>query len=276
MGGITDSVLGKKENTQQQSYGTQFTNFQQPDANAIRSQQGNVIGAANQFSGFANQLAGQGLQNVQGINTNFSQFNPNLNTNFAQFNPTQGLDAQSQQLMSQEMGNRAAAQNTQAGQISQQFRNNPALAAILNSQNAAVGQLNNNPLAFQAGQNQQQRELGTFQANQGAQQLGNQAQLAQSQQLAQLLGMGNQAQQQQLSGLGQVLGFAGQGAQSQNALLQSLAQIGQMFGQQVSSSEQSSQSGAPGLLERTMGFDPAALVNKYNPIAQAGANATKK
>lgn len=177
----------------------------------------------DQLSGYQQQAAGS----APTLGANFQRASLNTQSFIPQFG--QGLDQTSQQLISQELGNRQAQAARQQQQIAQQFRNNPGLARILGFQNQASNALANNPLAFTAQQAQtgrQIQEAGAQQQGQAAlnqallqatgsaneqQTLQNQAALAQQQ--ARLAGLGAASQfGQQQAGLGQqIIGNLGTG-----------------------------------------------------------------
>jgi hypothetical protein len=176
-----------------------------------------------------NQQFGQQVQQgLQGFNTNFSQFNPTLNTNFAAPQFSTGLDATSNNLLSQQ-GEAAAGKLAGTNQqIASTYGNkSPGLAQILQTQAGVNSQLSQNGNVFNAQQNQMGREAAGYQLGQQAQSLGNQAQLAQSQANQNGLALNNQA-------IGQRLQIAGLPAEANQNLAALLSGLGILQGQKVS------------------------------------------
>jgi hypothetical protein len=134
-----------------------------------------AIGATQQFQN-------QAQQGANAIGTDFNRFVPQLQTNFA---AKPGLDAFSQQLLSQAQ----QSQNRQLGATQQQIARSvqgPS-AGILQSQAAIQSRLNGNPAMFQVAAQQVGRQ-------QQEAQLNNQAALAQQGAYNTGLSASNQAQ----------------------------------------------------------------------------------
>ena len=277
--GLGEKILGKNETVQKDSNASKFTTFGQGDANSLEYQKQALEQTGNEGGQQLYNLNNR-IQNYQSpqLNSNFGQYQANLNTNFQGPQFSQGLDTTSQNLLSQELGNRQAQLQRQQQGIQQQFggRNNQ-LSQILQSQAGAQAQLANNPLAFQLGQQQMGREAQQYQLGQQAQQLGNQALLSQQGFNAGLQGQGNQTLGQQF-GLDQSL-FQGQigaiGAQNnyQANLLNQLAQLAQLRGAQNSVSQESQTSNQRGLADALMArMNPFSRENTFNKVVSGNAS----
>lgn len=214
-------------------------------ANQIRNQTGiNQAGIEQQQRNF-NNYQNTARDSSANLQKNFGS--ANLNTEFAGPQFGQGLDATANQLISSERGAQQAGLQRNLQGLSQQFRNNPALAKILGSQATAQSQLASNPLAFQAMQEQRGREIQQNQATNQAQGLTNDARLAQTGSQNQAGQLGNQAQLQQQNSVLSALQNAGNFGQAQNQMGQQLIGNQQSglgtFGKQVQNQQQSGRAG---------------------------------
>ena len=175
------------------------TEFRPEDIQAIRGAQSTYQGM---FPGLLTDLQARQKAVLTGVQAPQTGFQFNMSPDAM----TRALAAQASQGMAQQ----AAAQRAQ---IAQQFRGQPGVSQALQAQAGIANRLQQNPLLFQAFQQQQARELSQAQQQMAQQQAANEAIMAREQ-------------------LGANLGLMG--PQAQASLLNTLFQLGQGFGTQVS------------------------------------------
>ncbi len=186
---------------------------------ALRSQFDNTLAS---YQKSLPGLANQSRQAAGGMQTNFSQFNPNLRTDFT---PQAGLNAFSQNVLAKGYQDaNAKAEGVNRG-LAAKYASNPALLRILQSQNAMRGAAETNPLLFQTGVMQRAGDQQQWGAE-------NSAKLQQTQSQAGLAAAGNEA-------LGQRFQMQQVPAQLQQGLLAVLSQFAAATGQRKTSQYES-------------------------------------
>lgn len=202
--GLGKGLFGTKQS--QQGMQQAFTQFRPEDLAAIES-------ARTGFQQGVQGLLGQTQASQEAIQKGYVQ--PSTQFQFAQAPDamTRAIAAQATQGLTQQGA-------SQRQQLAQQFRG--PVGQILGSQAAMQTRLQQNPLLFQAFQQQQQRELTQAQQQLAQQQAANAALLGREQALTGLAGTGLSAQQ--------------------NLLAQQLG-LGQAFGSQMQTTNQSGRSG---------------------------------
>lgn len=209
LGGIT-GALGSLLGSQKT--GTSYTEFRPEDIQAIRSAQTTY---QQMVPGLLSDLEARQKAVLTGVQA------PSREFAFSQ--QADPLTRAMASMGSQQLGEQASAQR-QA--IASQFRGQPGLSNVLQAQANIQSRLQQNPLLFQAFQQQQGRELAQAQQQLAQQEAANQAIMGREQLGANLAMMRPQAQA---------------------SLLNTLFQLGQGFGKNVSKEE------TQGLLGRIFG-----------------------